>query len=44
MKTIELTEHELDQASGGSVEPTSSATSPTGGFRWRLRIINPTEG
>ena len=44
MKTIELTEDELDQASGASTEPTPSAVDPTSSFRWRLRSTEPTTG
>ena len=40
----ELTQDELDQASGAGTEPTSGAIDPTSGFRWRLRSINPTAG
>ena len=51
MNQTELSDHELDQATGGSINPTSSVidpspsvTNPTPGFRWRLRLTDPTEG
>ena len=42
MKTIELTEDELEQATGAGINTGNGATEPTPGFRWRLRGIEPT--
>ena len=42
MKNIELSEDELEQAKGASIEPTNGAIEPTPSFRWRLRVTDPT--
>ena len=44
MKTIELTENELDQANGAGINGGNGVIDPSPNFRFgRLRIVDPTE-